>query len=446
MILNYGINNYKCLSISEPLSLSKLTILSGINNTGKSALIKSILDLKEINDLSISYDVLYEDFITKVFEKKKKRKINYKFRLNHIKNQVIDLKIQFAYNKKHDKCFISNYQIIIKENEKVIKFLKIKKKNIEDDYIVDSLKMLDLLFGKTKSDDLPKRFKGSCHVQFISYHPIRVIIDIEKNEVLKKYFKSGENLQFNIPEIFGLFSLSKRISYIGPLRSSPKEYYFLENKSKEIDSSGQNVIEVLNHLKNKNVDYFKTLKSESINESLYDAVKYWIGYFFDNVEFSLKEVSDNLYKVLINRHSIKNSGFGFSQLLPIIVQALLLKEKGVLLLEQPEIHLHPDLEMRLSYFLLCIAKSDKQIIVETHSEHIINNIILEQMKDDKIVDLTKIYFFTKNHDEKTSDVNPIEISKKGQILNWPDGFFDQYYKFTKELVSLRREINAKVEK
>jgi len=108
MILNYGINNYKCLSISEPLSLSKLTILSGINNTGKSALIKSILDLKEINDLSISYDVLYEDFITKVFEKKKKRKINYKFRLNHIKNQVIDLKIQFANKKKHEKCFINN--------------------------------------------------------------------------------------------------------------------------------------------------------------------------------------------------------------------------------------------------------------------------------------------------------------------------------------------------
>lgn len=442
LFLKYGVNNYKSLAIKKPLDLSNLTILSGINNTGKSAFIKSILDLKEINETKLSFVPSLQDFLTKVFLNQKKRSISYHFVLKLNKKNYADLEIKFAYSIEHETCFINEYnlKILSSTTNKVEKYLKLKKTNIEDDYKVDSLLMLDLLFGKVRTNNLPNHFKGTAfEVSFLGYHPIRINIKVEDNPLLEEYFYSDEALQFNTPEIFRLIALSKQIKYIGPIRSAPQEYYFIENKSVEIDSTGSNIIEVLNELKNKKVEFYETLEAKELtSKSLEESVIFWIKYFFGDITFNLKKISANLFKILINGNSIKNSGFGFSQLLPIIIQALLLDEEGVLLLEQPEIHLHPDLEIKLSYFLLCISRSNKQIIVETHSEHIINSLIIEKLKNEKIDSLFKIYFLER--ESKIAKINPIEISDIGEIRNWPDGFFDQYYKFSRELVTIRKNL------
>ena len=196
MFLEYGVNNYKSLAIKIPLNLSNLNILSGVNNTGKSAFIKSILDLKEINETKLSLVPSLQDFLTKVFLNQKKRKISYQFVIKLNKRSNANLEIKFAYSIKHEMCFISEYNIKILSNDtnNVEKYLKLKKINIEDEYKIDSLLMLDLLFGKVKGDKLPSHFRGiASEISFLGYHPIRVNIKVEDNPLLENTDVKGFN-------------------------------------------------------------------------------------------------------------------------------------------------------------------------------------------------------------------------------------------------------------
>lgn len=113
-------------------------------------------------------------------------------------------------------------------------------------------------------------------------------------------------------------------------------------------------------------------------------------------------------------------------------------EKGILLIENPEAHLHPLAQSRLMR-LICkrlIECPHLQIFIETHSEHIINGARLCALKDD--ADLKaftnkdiSIYFF-----DKDFSVKQLEVKKNGRIPNWPEGFFDQQTKDLNEIITL----------
>jgi predicted ATPase len=115
-----------------------------------------------------------------------------------------------------------------------------------------------------------------------------------------------------------------------------------------------------------------------------------------------------------------NMGFGVSYALPIIVAGLLAKPGNLLIVENPEAHLHPAGQSRIGRFLGRIAGSGTQVIVETHSDHVVNGIRLAAVEDSTIgTDAIVVYFFT---DE---DPITIEMTEKGGLTNWPSGFFDQ---------------------
>src|SRR5580698_5246676 len=88
-------------------------------------------------------------------------------------------------------------------------------------------------------------------------------------------------------------------------------------------------------------------------------------------------------------HDLTNVGVGVSQVLPIVVMCLLAPVDSTMILEQPELHLHPAVQARLADFFLSIAKAGKQCIVETHSEYLINRLRLRsvQAMDDELSEL-----------------------------------------------------------
>jgi predicted ATPase len=133
-------------------------------------------------------------------------------------------------------------------------------------------------------------------------------------------------------------------------------------------------------------------------------------------------VNDNKPGLLVN---IADIGFGFSQIFPIVVQGLFMPKGHVLLLEQPEIHLHPALQMKLGDFLIALVLSGKQIIVETHSEHIINRLIRRIVEDETQILESRIgiSFFTKT--STGVGVEEVIVNDIFGVQNWPDGFFDQ---------------------
>ncbi|TCO65100.1 AAA family ATPase [Actinocrispum wychmicini] len=115
-----------------------------------------------------------------------------------------------------------------------------------------------------------------------------------------------------------------------------------------------------------------------------------------------------------------NTGFGVSYTLPIIVAGLLAREGDILLIENPEAHLHPGGQSRLGRFLSKVAGSGAQVIVETHSDHVLNGARLAVAQDNALDPSAMIVHYF-DHEGTTS----IHVNQRGELDAWPAGFFDQ---------------------
>jgi predicted ATPase len=123
--------------------------------------------------------------------------------------------------------------------------------------------------------------------------------------------------------------------------------------------------------------------------------------------------------------TLADVGFGVSQILPILVEGLRIQPNQTLILEQPEIHLHPKLQMQLADFFISMILSGKRILLETHSDHIINRIVrrIIENEENEISSKINILFFEVG--ENGSKPRNVEIDSDRGIINWPKGFFDQ---------------------
>jgi predicted ATPase len=118
-------------------------------------------------------------------------------------------------------------------------------------------------------------------------------------------------------------------------------------------------------------------------------------------------------------------GFGLSYTLPIIVAAFSSAVGGLLLVENPEAHLHPYSQSRIGIFLAVIAASGRQVFIETHSDHVINGIRLAIKKGLISDEYVKINFLERIEESSTSKIVQIRADKNGRLDKWPSGFFDQ---------------------
>ena len=127
----------------------------------------------------------------------------------------------------------------------------------------------------------------------------------------------------------------------------------------------------------------------------------------------------------ITQVGIADVGFGVSQIFPIVLEGLRMEEGASLLLEQPEIHLHPNLQMEMADYFIALALSQKQVIVETHSDHIVNRLVRRIVEDEthNLKDLIGIYFIKPS--ENGAVYEEINIDDTKGITNWPVDFFNQ---------------------
>ena len=123
------------------------------------------------------------------------------------------------------------------------------------------------------------------------------------------------------------------------------------------------------------------------------------------------------------RVNVTDTGFGVSQVIPAIIQGHLMPPNSTLILEQPEIHLHPRAQAGIADLLIDLTKKQKRFIVETHSEHII--LRLQRRVAEKVIssDAIRIYYFDLS--EGGGGIRSIEIDSHGQLLNFPKGFMEE---------------------
>jgi AAA ATPase-like protein/AAA domain-containing protein len=213
------------------------------------------------------------------------------------------------------------------------------------------------------------------------------------------------------------------IVYIGPLREYPERHYiFSGNLANDVGKTGSMVPDILfkdSALLNKVNEHFESFE---------------IGYRLEvaSVGERRPELHDVFALRLVDRItgvnvSVVDVGFGISQVLPVIVQSMLSKKK-TLLIEQPEIHLHPRLQSELAG-LLCEAirePYENEFVVETHSEHLI--LRLQRLIRSGQVRPTEISVVYVDRTPDGSRCIPIRLDSNGEFLDrWPGGFFEESY-------------------
>lgn len=122
----------------------------------------------------------------------------------------------------------------------------------------------------------------------------------------------------------------------------------------------------------------------------------------------------------------QNIGYGLSYTLPIIVACLNANANGIVMLENPEAHLHPQGQSQMGEFLGKAAAAGVQIIVETHSDHLLNGIRKSVKKHIVAADDVAIYFFKDISTKGEPNIERLHMDSAGSIAHWPKGFFDQY--------------------
>lgn len=153
------------------------------------------------------------------------------------------------------------------------------------------------------------------------------------------------------------------------------------------------------------------------------------------------DVEKNITTVMLQNqgefHLPIATGFGITYVLPIIVQALAASmiKNSVLIVENPEAHLHPLSQSRLGKFLALAAVNGVQVVLETHSEHIVDGCRIQIAKEKQCENM-KILFFEKRNNK--SICKNINIQDDGELEEWPEGFFDQKRTDLRELLEMRR--------
>ena len=133
-----------------------------------------------------------------------------------------------------------------------------------------------------------------------------------------------------------------------------------------------------------------------------------------------------------------NVGFGISYVLPIIVTGLLAPKGCFMVVENPEAHLHPSAQSKIGRYLAAIANAGVNVIVETHSDHVINGIQIATVKNEIASSLVTINYFSPK--EQQPECVSISLNEKGELSKWPDGFFDQTQKDFAQLIELRKDV------
>ncbi|MCT9288086.1 DUF3696 domain-containing protein [Acinetobacter baumannii] len=120
-----------------------------------------------------------------------------------------------------------------------------------------------------------------------------------------------------------------------------------------------------------------------------------------------------------------NMGFGLSYSLSIVTALLLTKPGGLVIIENPEAHLHPRGQSYLGRLIARAALAGVQVIIETHSDHLLNGIrVIARLENEYKNGEFKVFFVSGGFNEE-SKVEEINIGKKGELSSWPKGFFDQ---------------------
>lgn len=262
--------------------------------------------------------------------------------------------------------------------------------------------------------------------------------DAEKYILETKIECEGELSDFNI--------FSSTFEYVSADRIIPQNIFSAISFEDKLGNRGENTLSFLEE-KGLLIQVPKELcMPETEQNYLLYQVNEWLSKLFDgfrlnitklteadSVSLRYQEKGDNYMSGY--RRAI-NVGFGITYVLPILVALLKVQKGDMIIIENPEAHLHPKAQRIMGELILRAASAGAQIVLETHSDHILNGIRLG-IKNGIINNPEKVknFFFTRENIGIGYHVNVYapKIDKEGNIDFWPNGFFDEWDKALMDL-------------
>lgn len=226
--------------------------------------------------------------------------------------------------------------------------------------------------------------------------------------------------------------------YLNAERQAPRYDYKNTDNNEFCDCHGGNTGNVIQKHENDNCPKNRSFGFKDTNKWKIELDK-WLEYIFPGVMLKVFPSTQDSYQIKVLGDAATNVGFGITYALPILVSGLTVPEGGILIVENPEAHLHAKAQSNMGYFLARMAAAGVRVIIETHSEHIVNGIrrmIVEGKTEMSHEDMT-IYFFQNKDGEK--NIMEITMDEIGNLSEFPVDFFDQVRQDMLELMKLERK-------
>ncbi len=431
-ITELSLKNFKSWEKIDKMKLAPITGLFGTNSSGKTSILQLLLMMKQTVESADRLQVL--DFGSD------KSPANLgSFRdvvFGHMSPGTLQWSIRWELDKPFEivgveeeskgKVLFSGkeigFDVFVEENEKKKlqvqtleyafsrgKFTMKRKNGGKENYELDVHSPIDFHLKKTTGRfwDLPAPVK--CYGF--------------PNEINARYQNAGffADLQLQFENLF------LGTKYLGPLRDYPKrQYSWLGTEPIDMGPRGERVVEALLAAREKGLKVSKGKGRPKV--TLEARVAEWLKELGLISSFIVEKEGGNIYCVKVKRSEqsadvlITDVGFGVSQILPAIVLCYYVPEGSIIILEQPEIHLHPAVQSGLAdVFIDVVKRRNVQIIFESHSEHLLKRFqrrIAEQSlsKDD-------VAFYFSETNAKSSKLTTLDVDLFGNIRNWPENFF-----------------------
>lgn len=252
------------------------------------------------------------------------------------------------------------------------------------------------------------------------------------------------------PAIFENTLFQDDFHYLQAERTGPRTFFeisdFLVRRHRQLGTRGEYTAHFLSVFERDDIAHNALAHPEAETPRLRDQVEAWIGEISPGTRLHLTPHSEmdlvslqysfTTGRQVSNPYRSTNVGFGLTYTLPIIVAALASKSGALILVENPEAHLHPRGQAQIGDLLARAASCGVQVLLETHSDHVLNGIRLAVHAGRLSPNDIRLHFFGREEhaDQARSEVVSPRIDRNGRLDQWPDGFFDEWDKSLEALL------------
>lgn len=365
-----------------------------------------------------------------------------KFKVEERRKQSLERALHYLFEypgsiRPHQFTDLFDFDTPISQELKTSIYEICKESNIPTDFEGFSLHNLANWFKSTRkiARGSNKKAIGIKIQEKIMQHLMQKseFLNKENSEGLESVINNiyAESLDQAIVKVTRFFT--SQIRYLGPLRADPQasQKYAPSSELDNVGAKGEYAAAVYDANQNARIEWYNPVSQQIEQGTLKEALDHWARYLdvANQIKIEPAGQSGFSWQVVHKKGQrplpLSAVGVGISQVLPILVMGLLSPNNTLLIVEQPELHLHPGVQARLGDFFVGLSKCKKQCIIETHSENLVSQLRYHIVQAGGMENSDCMIYFVDQDEKGAAKFEQVEISPNGNILNWPDGFFDE---------------------